>query len=150
MKMCRSAHRGAAVAGTLAAMQEPEEMSPAWRLQMAIEREHVVAAIAMCQERWQEFGEVIAEASDAEDARRGLVTAFALDEVQATAVLDMQFRRISGLDRRRITDELTQLRSEVARMREQIAADPEGGRRRPQQRPATEQGDGWWGYEARG
>ena len=57
---------------------------------------------------------VIAEASDAEDARRGLVTAFALDEVQATAVLDMQFRRISGLDRWRITDELTQLRSDPA------------------------------------
>ena len=131
-------------------MQEPEEMSPAWRLEKAAEREHIVAAIAVCQERWQQFGEVIAAASDAEDARRRLVAAFALDEVQATAVLDTQFRRISGLDRHRITDELAQLRSEMAQMREHIAADPEGGWRRPQEPPATERRDGWWGYEPRG
>ena len=124
-------------------------MSPAWRLEMAAEREHIVAAVAVCQERWQEFGEVIAGAADADDALRSLVSEFGLDEVQATAVLDMQFRRISGLGRLRIKEELAQLRGEMAHLREQIAADPDGAGRGPQEPPTTERRDGWWGYEPR-
>ena len=123
-------------------------MSPAWRLQVTMQREHILVAIAACQERWREFGELIADAADVADARQRLMSAFALDEVQATAALDMQFRRLAGVDRLRITEELTEIRREMAQLRDQIAADPDAAGRRPQE-PPTDGHEGWWGYQPR-
>jgi DNA gyrase subunit A len=130
-------------------MVEAEEMSPEWLLAKASEREHIVVAVALAQERWRELGEIIVAASHPDDARRRIVAEFELDEVQATAVLDMQFRRISGADRDRTTKELDELRHHISQMKYQIAADPESARRAPPATPVPEGRRGWWGYEPR-
>ena len=60
-------------------MVDAQEMSPEWLLAKASEREHIVVAVALAQERWREFGEVIVAASDADDARRRIVAEFGLE-----------------------------------------------------------------------
>jgi DNA gyrase subunit A len=129
-------------------MVEAVEMSPAWLLAKATEREHIVVAVALSQERWREVGEIIVRASDADSARRSVAAEFGLDEVQATAVLDTQFRRISGADRDRVARELEELRQHISKLKNQIAAGPESARVAPGATPAPE-GHGWWAYEPR-
>jgi DNA gyrase subunit A len=47
--------------------------------------------------------------ADAETARLALGERFGFDEVQATAVMDMQFRRATAIDKERIEEEREQL-----------------------------------------
>jgi DNA gyrase subunit A len=130
-------------------MDDPEEMSPEWRLARATEREHFVVAVALGQARWRELGEAIAGSSDVDDARRRIAAEFGLDDVQARAILDTQFRRISGADRARITQELDELRQHISQLKNQIAADPESARLAPSTAHAPAESRGWWGYEPR-
>lgn len=80
---------------------------------MAREREHVVSAIAKAQADWRAILEVVEAAASVDDAQEALSRSFGFTPVQATAVLDAQFRRVSRLDRDRITKELEQLRREI-------------------------------------
>ncbi len=41
-----------------------------------------------------------------DDARQGLIRLLEIDEIQATAILDMQLRRLAALERQRIVDRL--------------------------------------------
>ncbi len=43
------------------------------------------------------------------EARDGLMTQFALTQIQAQAILDMQLQRLTGLERQKILDELAEL-----------------------------------------
>jgi DNA gyrase subunit A len=52
-----------------------------------------------------------------EESRAALEKRFGLDEVQVTAVLDLQFRQVNELGRTRIFDERDQLLRQVADLR---------------------------------
>lgn len=58
--------------------------------------------------------EVVEAAESADEAIVPLCRAFSFTRDQATAVMDMQVRRVSQRDRDRITAELAELRSEIA------------------------------------
>src|SRR5206468_2511761 len=51
------------------------------------------------------------------EAREGLQTNFALSQLQAQAILDMQLQRLTGLERQKILDELLELMKTVERLR---------------------------------
>ena len=53
--------------------------------------------------------DVVLGSADAEAARHALGERFGLSEVQATAVLEMQFRRVTASDRERIDEERQRL-----------------------------------------
>ena len=91
-----------------------EEWPVEYRLSKARERRHIVAAIVRAAESWADVLGVIADSVSADAASAALRERFALDEVQAQALLDMQFRRVAQSDRQRLTDELTQLDAEIA------------------------------------
>jgi DNA gyrase subunit A len=55
---------------------------------------------------------IVGDASDAEAARVAVMREFNLDEAEATAVLDLQVRRFTAAERRRLTDERDQLSRE--------------------------------------
>ena len=59
-----------------------------------------------------------------EEARTGLMKLLEVDEIQANAILDMQLRRIAALERQKITDEHTELMSEIKELNI-ILASPE-------------------------
>ena len=51
------------------------------------------------------------------EARDGLMRQFALSQVQAQAILDMQLQRLTGLERQKIVDELVELLKTIERLR---------------------------------
>ena len=83
---------------------------------MAREREHVASAIARAQLEWRALLELVEEFTSADDARDALTQAFGFTDVQAMAVMDMQFRRVTHADRERIAMELVELRREIAEL----------------------------------
>lgn len=72
------------------------------QLRMAEEQLHIYDAIAAAAADPQEVLRVIFQADDPDHARRALCERYSFDEMQANAVLDMQFRRTTRRDRARI------------------------------------------------
>jgi DNA gyrase subunit A len=80
---------------------------------MARQREEVVTALASALSDWRRVLEFIAACESAEEAQEALARSFSFTRVQAIAVMDTQFRRVTQVDRERIADELVQLRREI-------------------------------------
>ena len=93
-----------------------EEGPVEYRLRKARERRHILSTVVDGARSWADVLTVIAESPSADEARPALQQRFGLDDTQATALLDMQFRRVAGLDRQRLADELGDLDVEIARL----------------------------------
>lgn len=85
-----------------------------FRLRKAAERLHIVAALLAAIDAIDEVIALIRGAESAEVARGGLMALLNIDEVQATAILDMQLRRLAALERRHLTDERDELQARIA------------------------------------
>ncbi|HWC35564.1 MAG TPA: intein-containing DNA gyrase subunit A [Mycobacteriales bacterium] len=76
-----------------------------FRLRKAQERAHILVALLKAQDRIDEVIALIRASESAETARAGLMQLLDIDEVQATAILDMQLRRLAALERQRLQEE---------------------------------------------
>src|SRR5439155_12809724 len=65
-------------------------------------------------DRIDEVIALIRASESADAARTGLIELLEIDEVQATAILDMQLRRLAALERQRLQDEYDALMAELA------------------------------------
>ena len=74
-------------------------------LDKALRRQHILAGLLIAIANLDEVIRTIREAADADDARSQLMTRFGLTEPQATAILDMQLRRLAALERLKIETE---------------------------------------------
>ncbi|MGY0002676.1 DNA gyrase subunit A [Micromonospora sp. I033] len=100
----------------------------AFRLRKAEERAHILRGLAKALDALDEVIALIRRSPTVEDARQGLIRLLDIDEVQATAILDMQLRRLAALERQRILDDLAKLEVEIADLKD-ILAKPERQRR---------------------
>ncbi|WP_433284058.1 DNA gyrase subunit A [Micromonospora sp. CA-244673] len=100
----------------------------AFRLRKAEERAHILRGLAKALDALDEVIALIRRSPTVEDARQGLIRLLEIDEVQATAILDMQLRRLAALERQRILDDLAKLEVEIADLKD-ILAKPERQRR---------------------
>lgn len=94
-----------------------------YRLSHALERLHIIEGLLIALDNLDEVIALIRGAASAAVARTQLMERFAMSERQATAVLDMQLRRLAQLEQSKLVDEAEQLRDLVARLR-QILEDP--------------------------
>ncbi len=94
-----------------------------FELKQARAREHVLLGFQMALDHLDEIIELIKKAPDGDAARDGLVKRFGLSEVQAKAILDLQLRRLTGLERRKILDELAEVQQLIARLKEILASE---------------------------
>jgi DNA gyrase subunit A len=85
-----------------------------FRLRQAEERAHIVSALVKAQDRIDEVIALIRGSESADAARSGLMALLEIDEVQATAILDMQLRRLAALERQRLLEELEELQAKIA------------------------------------
>jgi len=90
--------------------------SGAHHLAKAHRRANILVALERAGDAWPQVLKVISDSEDSATARLSVAQALGLDEVQANAVLDMQFRRVTRIDRDRIREELSELRSEIQRL----------------------------------
>src|SRR5699024_6441142 len=86
----------------------------AFRLRKAEERAHILRGYLKALDALDEVISLIRSSSTVEDARNGLCELLDIDEVQATAILDMQLRRLAALERQKITDEFDRLQQDIA------------------------------------
>ncbi|MFI7551930.1 intein-containing DNA gyrase subunit A [Micromonospora sediminimaris] len=100
----------------------------AFRLRKAEERAHILRGLAKALDALDEVIALIRRSPTVEDARQGLIRLLEIDEIQATAILDMQLRRLAALERQRILDDLAKLEVEIADLKD-ILAKPERQRR---------------------
>ena len=81
-------------------------------LRKAKERAHLLEGYVIALDNIDEIIKVIRSSYD--DAKQRLMEAFTLSEIQATAILEMQLRRLQGLEREKIENELAELREKIA------------------------------------
>src|SRR5690606_31644792 len=77
-----------------------------FELRKAKERAHILEGLKIALDHLDEVITTIRQSSSQEDARIALVEKFGMTEIQATAVLDLQLRRLAALERKKIEDEL--------------------------------------------
>lgn len=91
-----------------------------YELRKAKERAHILEGLKIALDNIDEVIKTIRESYDNADQR--LMERFGLSEIQAAAILAMQLRRLQGLEREKIEDELRQLHELIDRL-EAILAD---------------------------
>ena len=74
-------------------------------LQRAKQRAHILEGYLVALKNLDEVINIIRSASDVETARAKLMKRFKLTEPQATAILDLQLRRLAALERKKIETE---------------------------------------------
>ncbi len=92
-------------------------------LKKAREREHILLGLQIALDHIDEIIELVKKAPDRDTARDGLMARFGLSEVQARAILEMQLQRLTGLERQKILDELAEVQTLIARLKELLASE---------------------------
>ncbi|MFC6011650.1 DNA gyrase subunit A [Nocardia lasii] len=83
-------------------------------LRKAEERAHILRGLVKALDMLDEVIALIRGAANTDTARTGLMQLLDIDEIQSTAILDMQLRRLSALERQRIIDDLAKIEIEIA------------------------------------
>jgi len=87
-----------------------------FELRKAQERAHILEGLLVALDHLDEVIALIRAAESAEAARGQLMERYGLSEIQATAILDMQLRRLAALERRRIQEEYAELQARIAEL----------------------------------
>ena len=91
-------------------------------LRKAQERAHLLEGLLIAQDNIDEVIKIIRSSYD--NARENLMARFGLSEVQAQAILDMQLKRLQGLDREKLGAEYKELEEKIAYY-QRVLSDPE-------------------------
>jgi DNA gyrase subunit A len=85
-----------------------------YRLRKAEEEAHILRGYLKALDALDEVIALIRASATADDARTGLMELLDIDEVQATAILNMQLRRLAALERQKIIDRYEELQALIA------------------------------------
>ncbi|MGJ7909182.1 intein-containing DNA gyrase subunit A [Actinopolyspora sp. H202] len=94
------------------------------RLQRAERRAHILRGLTLALDQLDAVIDLIRNSSTVDDARSGLIELLGIDEEQATAILDMQLRKLAALERQKLLDELSEIEAQIADLND-ILAKPE-------------------------
>ncbi len=92
-----------------------------YELNEARAREHILEGLKIAVDNIDEVIRIIRASASADVARTNLMEKFGLSAIQATAILDMQLRRLAALERQKIEDELRQIREQIAYLEDLLA-----------------------------
>jgi len=92
-------------------------------LRKAKERAHILEGLKIALDNIDEVIKTIRESYD--DADKRLMERFGLSEIQAAAILAMQLRRLQGLERDKIENELNELLKQIAEYEKILASESE-------------------------
>ena len=89
-----------------------------YRLRKAEERAHILRGLVKALDALDEVIALIRASANTDEARQGLIGLLEIDEIQADAILAMQLRRLSALERQKIIDELAEIELEIADLKD--------------------------------
>jgi DNA gyrase subunit A len=84
-----------------------------FRLNKALAREHIVEGLVKALDIIDEVIALIRAAKSAAEAKVGLMERLGFSELQAQAILEMRLQRLTGLEREKLHEELTQLLGDI-------------------------------------
>jgi len=96
-----------------------------FELRKAKERAHILEGYKIALDHIDEVIRIIRASKTSEEAQKNLIKEFALSEIQAQAILAMQLRRLTGLEREAIENELAELLKAIQRYEEILADEKE-------------------------
>ncbi len=88
-----------------------------FELRKAEARAHILEGLSIALDHIDEVIAVIRGSETTEEAQVNLIAKFKLSEIQAKAILAMQLRQLAGLERKKIEDELAELRKLIAELK---------------------------------
>ncbi len=94
-----------------------------FRLRKAEERAHILNGYLKALDNLDAVITLIRASATVEDARTGLINLLEIEEIQATAILDMQLRRLAAMERQKIIDEYNELMVKIADYNDILASD---------------------------
>ncbi|NLV86768.1 MAG: DNA gyrase subunit A [Clostridiales bacterium] len=90
-------------------------------LQKALDRAHLLEGLLIAQDNIDEVIRTIRESYD--DAKQNLMNKFSLSETQAQAILDMQLKRLQGLEKEKLLAEYHDLEEKIAYYQELLSSE---------------------------
>ncbi|KTB47719.1 DNA gyrase subunit A [Dehalogenimonas alkenigignens] len=92
-----------------------------FELKAAKERAHILEGLKIALDNLDAIINLIRKAENAETARRELQSRFGLSQIQAQAILDLQLRRLAGLERQKILDEYAEVLKQISYLEDLLA-----------------------------
>ncbi len=96
-----------------------------YELRKAKERAHILEGYKIALDHIDEVIATIRASKTRDEAELALIKKFKLSEIQAKAILEMQLRRLTGLERQAIEDELKELKALIAKLEAILASETE-------------------------
>jgi DNA gyrase subunit A len=94
-----------------------------FELRKAEARAHILEGLKIALDHLDAVITLIRNSKNPAEARVGLMTSFGLSDLQSQAILDMQLQRLTGLERQKIVDELTELVALITKLRTILSSD---------------------------
>ena len=95
-----------------------------FELSEAEKRAHILEGYLIALDNLDEVIALIRGSKDPDTAREGLMSKFALSEIQAKAILDMRLQRLTGLERDKIQQEYSEVKALIERLNAILASEP--------------------------
>ena len=87
------------------------------------DRLHILDGLKIALDNIDRVIKIIRESADDDEAKAGLMSNFALSEVQSQAILDMRLKRLTGLEKSKIEEEIAELEKLVKELEEILASE---------------------------
>ena len=87
-----------------------------FELTEAKRRAHILEGLKIALDNLDEVIKTIRSSKTQEDAKNNLISRFKLSEIQATAILDMQLRRLAALEREKIEKEYEEIKKLIDKL----------------------------------
>ncbi len=92
-----------------------------FELRRAKERAHILEGLKIALDNLDLVIDTIRRSQSADSARNNLMSSFNLTQAQAQAILDMQLRRLAALERKKVTEEYTEVLKTIAYLEDLLA-----------------------------
>ncbi|HCC84781.1 MAG TPA: DNA gyrase subunit A [Candidatus Pacebacteria bacterium] len=87
-----------------------------FELAEARDRSHILEGLLIALNHLDDVIDTIRKSKDSETAHHSLMTKFDLSEIQATAILEMQLKRLAALERQKIEDEYKTVQATIGQL----------------------------------
>ena len=87
------------------------------------DRLHILDGLKIALDNIDRVIKIIRESADDDEAKAGLISNFSLSEVQSQAILDMRLKRLTGLEKSKIEEEIAELEKLVRELEEILASE---------------------------
>ena len=89
----------------------------------AEERVHILEGLRIALDNIDEVVHIIRSAESDDEAKANLMSRFGLDDIQANSILEMRLRRLTGLERNKVENELNELMVKIADYKDILASE---------------------------